>query len=83
MLRSKATLPALQKTYDESYLTCSTAVYYEGQVSAHPPPGGSLLPRLSPRTAGLLENSTEAVSLADRYRFRATRRRQCAAGNQP
>lgn len=22
----------LQKTYDESYLTCSTAVYYEGQV---------------------------------------------------
>lgn len=33
MLRNKATLPALQKTYDESYLTCSTAVYYEGQVS--------------------------------------------------
>lgn len=31
MLRNKATLPALQKTYDESYLTCSTAVYYEGQ----------------------------------------------------
>lgn len=38
MLRNKATLPALQKTYDESYLTCSTAVYYEGQVSALPPP---------------------------------------------
>lgn len=31
MLRNKAALPALQKTYDESYLTCSTAVYYEGQ----------------------------------------------------
>ncbi|KAL1846503.1 hypothetical protein Daus18300_014229 [Diaporthe australafricana] len=31
MLRNKATLPVLQKTYDESYLTCSTAVYYEGQ----------------------------------------------------
>lgn len=60
MLRSKATLPALQKTYDESYLTCSTAVYYEGQVSAHypPPPGGSLLPRLSPRTAGSLDTSS-------------------------
>lgn len=39
MLRNKATLPALQKTYDESYLTCSTAVYYEGQVSV---PAGSL-----------------------------------------
>lgn len=39
MLRNKATLPALQKTYDESYLTCSTAVYYEGQVSV---PTGSL-----------------------------------------
>lgn len=33
MLRNKAALPVLQKTYDESYLTCSTAVYYEGQVS--------------------------------------------------
>ncbi|KAJ4387998.1 hypothetical protein N0V93_008601 [Gnomoniopsis smithogilvyi] len=31
MLRNKAALPILQKTYDESYLTCSTAVYYEGQ----------------------------------------------------
>lgn len=51
MLRNKATLPALQKTYDESYLTCSTAVYYEGQVSAHPPPlpprQGTLPSRLS------------------------------------
>lgn len=26
-------LSILQKTYDESYLTCSTAVYYESQVS--------------------------------------------------
>lgn len=34
MLRNKAALPVLQKTYDESYLTCSTAVYYEGQVSS-------------------------------------------------
>lgn len=32
MLRNKAALPVLQKTYDESYLTCTTAVYYEGQV---------------------------------------------------
>lgn len=32
MLRNKTALPVLQKTYDESYLTCSTAVYYEGQV---------------------------------------------------
>lgn len=47
MLRNKATLPALQKTYDESYLTCSTAVYYEGQVSAPPPPS-------SCRTSGSL-----------------------------
>lgn len=51
MLRSKATLPALQKTYDESYLTCSTAVYYEGQVSAHyppPPPGWLFTPQAFP-----------------------------------
>ncbi|CAN8104994.1 unnamed protein product [Discula destructiva] len=31
MLRNRPALPVLQKTYDESYLTCSTAVYYEGQ----------------------------------------------------
>jgi SpoVK/Ycf46/Vps4 family AAA+-type ATPase len=32
MLRSNKTAASvLQKTYDESYLTCSTAVYYEGQ----------------------------------------------------
>ncbi|KAH8891676.1 COG6-domain-containing protein [Thozetella sp. PMI_491] len=31
MLRNRSALPALQKTYDESYLTCSTAVYYESQ----------------------------------------------------
>ncbi|KAH8706847.1 oligomeric complex COG6-domain-containing protein [Ilyonectria robusta] len=30
MLRNKG-LAVLQKTYDESYLSCSTAVYYEGQ----------------------------------------------------
>lgn len=34
MLRNKTgTLAVLQKTYDDSYLSCSTAVYYEGQVS--------------------------------------------------
>jgi hypothetical protein len=32
MLRSKTALSTLQKTYDESYLNCSTAVYYESQV---------------------------------------------------
>jgi hypothetical protein len=31
MMRNKA-LAGLQKTYDDSYLSCSTAVYYEGQV---------------------------------------------------
>lgn len=31
MLRNKG-LAVLQKTYDDSYLSCSTAVYYEGQV---------------------------------------------------
>ncbi|KAL1881375.1 hypothetical protein VTK73DRAFT_4382 [Phialemonium thermophilum] len=31
MLRSRSQLTTLQKTYDESYLTCSTAVYYESQ----------------------------------------------------
>ncbi|KAK0610476.1 P-loop containing nucleoside triphosphate hydrolase protein [Bombardia bombarda] len=33
MLRNRAavSLSVLQKTYDESYLTCSTAVYYESQ----------------------------------------------------
>ena len=49
MLRNKATLPALQKTYDESYLTCSTAVYYEGQVSI---PVDSLPPLLLPPGCG-------------------------------
>lgn len=32
MLRNRA-LAVLQKTYDDSYLSCSTAIYYEGQVS--------------------------------------------------
>lgn len=36
MMRNKA-LAVLQKTYDDSYLSCSTAVYYEGQVSDVPP----------------------------------------------
>lgn len=36
MLRNK-TLTVLQKTYDDSYLSCSTAVYYESQVRRHPP----------------------------------------------
>ncbi|EMT68703.1 hypothetical protein FOC4_g10013126 [Fusarium odoratissimum] len=30
MLRNRA-LAVLQKTYDDSYLSCSTAIYYEGQ----------------------------------------------------
>ncbi len=25
----------MQKTYDECYLVCSTAVYFEGQVQSH------------------------------------------------
>lgn len=33
MSRNKA-LTVLQKTYDDSYLSCSTAVYHESQVSA-------------------------------------------------
>ncbi len=33
--RTATALSILQKTYDESYLTCSTAVYYESQVSRH------------------------------------------------
>ncbi|KAK3320020.1 oligomeric complex COG6-domain-containing protein [Cercophora scortea] len=31
MLRNRTAASVLQKTYDESYLTCSTAVYYESQ----------------------------------------------------
>jgi hypothetical protein len=34
--RTATALSILQKTYDESYLTCSTAVYYESQVGARP-----------------------------------------------
>lgn len=34
MLRNRA-LAVLQKTYDDSYLSCSTAIYYEGQVILH------------------------------------------------
>jgi hypothetical protein len=33
--RTATAVSILQKTYDESYLTCSTAVYYESQVSTH------------------------------------------------
>jgi hypothetical protein len=33
MMRNKAS-SSMQKTYDECYLICSTAVYFEGQVSA-------------------------------------------------
>lgn len=29
----KAPASSMQKTYDECYLTCSTAIYFEGQVS--------------------------------------------------
>jgi hypothetical protein len=35
MRTSKATISMLQKAYDESYLTCSTAVFYESQVRHH------------------------------------------------
>jgi len=28
----KAPASSMQKTYDECYLTCSTAIYFEGQV---------------------------------------------------
>lgn len=37
MMRNK-TSSSLQKTYDECYLICSTAVYFEAQVSSpsHP-----------------------------------------------
>src|SRR3569833_433254 len=32
MARNRANLSTLQKAYDNSYLICSTAVYYEGQA---------------------------------------------------
>lgn len=32
MMRNK-TSSSMQKTYDDCYLICSTAVYFEGQVS--------------------------------------------------
>lgn len=31
----KAPASSMQKTYDECYLTCSTAIYFEGQVSSN------------------------------------------------
>lgn len=36
MSRNKG-LSVLQKTYDDSYLSCSTAVYHESQVYLHLP----------------------------------------------
>lgn len=36
MMRSKPS-SSLQKTYDECYLICSTAVYFEGQVLTYLP----------------------------------------------
>jgi len=41
MLRNKA-FTVLQKTYDDSYLSCSTAVYYESQVCARLPVPGAV-----------------------------------------
>jgi hypothetical protein len=32
MLRKNAPASSMQKTYDECYLICSTAIYFEGQV---------------------------------------------------
>lgn len=32
-MRSSNPFPAMQKTYDDCFLTCSTAVYFEGQAS--------------------------------------------------
>ena len=32
MLRKSAPASSMQKTYDECYLICSTAIYFEGQV---------------------------------------------------
>lgn len=40
MMRSKPS-SSMQKTYDECYLICSTAVYFEGQVRRLPHPYGS------------------------------------------
>ena len=34
MLRNNVS-SSMQKTYDECYLICSTAVYYEAQVKSH------------------------------------------------
>ena len=47
--RTATALSILQKTYDESYLTCSTAVYYESQVSRQPTLPHSLHHQKAPR----------------------------------
>ncbi len=36
MLRKSAPASSMQKTYDECYLICSTAIYFEGQVRTRP-----------------------------------------------
>jgi hypothetical protein len=41
MMRNKPA-SSMQKTYDECYLICSTAVYFEGQVEEIPNPGMNL-----------------------------------------
>ena len=43
MVHGITTASGLQKAYDESYLTCSTAVYYEGEVGATKKRQGLLL----------------------------------------
>lgn len=36
-MASSGAVSALQRLYDDCYLTCSTAIYYEGQVRVAPP----------------------------------------------
>lgn len=71
MLRNRTPMSVLQKTYDESYLTCSTAVYYERQV------------RISPTFVALLGLCSCTIpENSHTFDHRATKRRRCGAGSR-
>ncbi|KAJ5606431.1 hypothetical protein N7510_009212 [Penicillium lagena] len=57
MMRSKPS-SSLQKTYDECYLACSTAVYFEGQVSAR-----RVWKKVSPSLIGSSPQNNEGEAL--------------------
>lgn len=69
---------SLQKTYDDCYLMCSTAVYFEGQVryysmlpsTTSPPPPLSLPPLLTRSTTSFPPNTYLPVPIGENSKMK-------------